>query len=170
MWWGTTVVILSQSSCKPKLLRCATVWRLRSCILHFKLHCCNVCSMWYWVVLLKCAWAFWRLRMLDENLLYFSALMVPSQKWTLLLAKPLVKNPKTQPHTMTDSGFWTCDSQDGVLPLWYEEHNIHFFKKRPDILITVVLDAVPSKGSENTVIHLRLSPLFFKHKTFCEIP
>ena len=35
--------------------------------------------------------------------MYFSALMVPSQKCKLPLPRAL-----TQPHTMTDPGFWTC--------------------------------------------------------------
>ncbi len=51
----------------------------------------------------------WKRCLLEGSILcskismYFSALMVPSQKCKLPLPRAL-----TQPHTMTDPGFWTC--------------------------------------------------------------
>ncbi len=70
---------------------------------------CNVCRMWFCIVLLKYAWtslekmSSWRQHMCSKISMYFSALMVPSQKCKLPLPRAL-----TQPHTMTDPGFWTC--------------------------------------------------------------
>ncbi len=70
---------------------------------------CNVCRMWFCIVLLKYAWTSWKRYLLEGSILcskismYFSALMVPSQKCKLPLPRAL-----TQPHTMTDPGFWTC--------------------------------------------------------------
>ncbi len=69
----------------------------------------NVCRMWFCIVLLKYEWTSWKRCLLEGNILcskismYFSALMVPSQKCKLPLPRAL-----TQPHTMTDPGFWTC--------------------------------------------------------------
>ncbi len=51
----------------------------------------------------------WKRCLLEGSILcskismYFSALMAPSQKCKLPLPRAL-----TQPHTMTDPGFWTC--------------------------------------------------------------
>ncbi len=70
---------------------------------------CNVCRMWFCIVLLKYAWTSLERCLLEGSILcskismYFSALMVPSQKCKLPLPRAL-----TQPHTMTDPGFWTC--------------------------------------------------------------
>ncbi len=70
---------------------------------------CNVCRMWFCIVLLKYAWtslekmSSWRQHIVLQNLYVLSAVMVPSQKCKLPLPRAL-----TQPHTMTDPGFWTC--------------------------------------------------------------
>ncbi len=70
---------------------------------------CNVCRMWFCIVLLKYAWtslekmSSWSSILCSKISMYFSALMVPSQKCKLPLPRAL-----TQPHTMTDPGFWTC--------------------------------------------------------------
>ncbi len=70
---------------------------------------CNVCRMWFCIVLLKYAWTSLEKMSFEGSILcskismYFSALMVPSQKCKLPLPRAL-----TQPHTMTDPGFWTC--------------------------------------------------------------
>ncbi len=98
-WWSVSGVILSHSSCK-QVLRWATVWGLRCRILHFKMRhtfsigdrsglqagqsstrtlfvgpgLCNVCRMWFCIVLLKYAWmslekmSSWRQRIVLQNL------------------------------------------------------------------------------------------------------
>src|SRR4029434_10251563 len=58
--------------------------------------------------------------------MYFSALMVPSQKCKLPLPRAL-----TQPHTMTDPGFWTL-----LLTVWMvlfffgPEHTVSISSKK----------------------------------------
>ncbi len=70
---------------------------------------CNVCRCGFCIVLLKYAWtslekmSSWRQHIVLQISMYVSALMVPSQKCKLPLPRAL-----TQPHTMTDPGFWTC--------------------------------------------------------------
>ena len=152
--WSFSGVSLSHSACK-QVLRGVTVQGIRCRIFCFKTchtfsigdkpaqsvkpphtllpqPClCNVCRMWFCIVLLKYALAFlermtsWRQHILLENL-YFSALMVLSQKCKLPLPRAL-----TQPYTMTDPG----NSLDGPFLLWSGAHGVHFFQKRPEILI-----------------------------------
>ncbi len=99
-WWSVSGVILSHSSCK-QVLRWATVRGLRCRILRFKMHhtfsigdrsglqagqsstphplppqpgLCNVCRMWFCIVLLKYAWtslekmSSWRQHIVLQNL------------------------------------------------------------------------------------------------------
>ncbi len=125
-WWSVSGVILSHSSCK-QVLRWATVLQNAPHILYWRQvgtagrpvkypyplppqpGLCNVCRMWFCIVLLKYAWTSLERCLLEGSILcskismYFSALMVPSQKCKLPLPRAL-----TQPHTMTDPGFWTC--------------------------------------------------------------
>lgn len=133
--WSFSGVILSDSSCK-QILRCAIVRDLRCLILRFKngphvlywglvgtagrpvqdpqpllLQPClwEVCRMRFWIILLNmhgCPWKRWRLEgsiCCPKISTSFSALLVPSQKYKLPLSRAV-----TQPHTMTDPGFWTC--------------------------------------------------------------
>ncbi len=134
-WWSVSGVILSHSSCK-QVLRWATVRGLRCRILRFKMrHTFSIgdrsglqagqsstrtlflCSQDF-VMCAECGFALscwnmhgrpWKRCLLEGSILcskismYFSALMVPSQKCKLPLPRAL-----TQPHTMTDPGFWTC--------------------------------------------------------------
>ncbi len=64
--------------------------------------------------------------------MYFSALMVPSQKCKLPLPRAL-----TQPHTMTDPGFGLVagNSLDDPFLLWSGAHGVHSSQKIPEILI-----------------------------------
>ncbi len=74
----------------------------------------------------------WKRCLLEGSILcskismYFSALMVPSQKCKLPLPRAL-----TQPHTMTDPGFWTVagNSLDDPFLLWVQEHTATFLPK-----------------------------------------
>ncbi len=128
-WWNVSGVILSHSSCK-QVLRWATVRGLRCRILRFKMrHTFSIgdrsglqagqsstrtlfLRSQDFVMCAECGFALscwnmhgrpWKRCLLEGNILYFSALMVPSQKCKLPLPRAL-----TQPHTMTDPGFWTC--------------------------------------------------------------
>ncbi len=134
-WWSVSGEILSHSSCK-QVLRWATVRGLRCHILRFKMrHTFSIgdrsglqAGQWStrtlflrsqdFVMCAECGFALscwnmhgrpWKRCLLEGSILcskismYFSALMVPSQKCKLPLPRAL-----TQPHTMTDPGFWTC--------------------------------------------------------------
>ncbi len=132
-WWSVSGVILSHSSCK-QVLRWATVRGLRCRILRFKMrHTFSIgdrsglqagqsrtlfLHSQDFVMCAECGFALscwnmhgrpWKRCLLEGSILcskismYFSALMVPSQKCKLPLPRAL-----TQPHTMTDPGFWTC--------------------------------------------------------------
>ncbi len=134
-WWSVSGVILSHSSCK-QVLRWATVRGLRCRILRFKMrHTFSIgdrsglqagqsstrtlfLRSQDFVMCAECGFALscwnmhgrpWKRCLLEGSILcskismYFSALMVPSQKCKLPLPRAL-----TQPHTMTDPGFWTC--------------------------------------------------------------
>ncbi len=134
-WWSVSGVILSHSSCK-QVLRWATVRGLRCRILRFKMrHTFSIgdrsglqagqsstrtlfLRSQDFVMCAECGFALscwnmhgrpWKRCHLEGSILcskismYFSALMVPSQKCKLPLPRAL-----TQPHTMTDPGFWTC--------------------------------------------------------------
>ncbi len=125
----------SHSSCK-QVLRWATVRGLRCRILRFKMrHTFSIgdrsglqagqsstrtlfLRSQDFVMCAECGFALscwnmhgrpWKRCLLEGSILcskismYFSALMVPSQKCKLPLPRAL-----TQPHTMTDPGFWTC--------------------------------------------------------------
>ncbi len=134
-WWSVSGVILSHSSCK-QVLRWATLRGLRCRILRFKMHHTfsigdrsglqagqsSTRTLFLrsqdFVMCAECGFALscwnmhgrpWKRCLLEGSILcskismYFSALMVPSQKCKLPLPRAL-----TQPHTMTDPGFWTC--------------------------------------------------------------
>ena len=130
-----TGVTLSHSSCK-QALRCATVRGLRCRVLRFKMHHTFSIgdksglqagqSSYHTLFFLshpsevcaECGFALscrnmhgrpWKGCRLEGSIccskisMYFPALIVPSQKCKLPLPRAL-----TQPHTMTNPGFWTC--------------------------------------------------------------
>ncbi len=133
-WWSVSGVILSHSSCK-QVLRWATVrvfvvaFCASKCATHSLLETGRDCKAGQsstrtrflnsqdFVMCAECGFALscwnmhgrpWKRCLLEGSILcskismYFSALMVPSQKCKLPLPRAL-----TQPHTMTDPGFWT---------------------------------------------------------------
>ncbi len=133
-WWSVSGVILSHSSWKQVLrgqqYRVFVVAFCASkCATHSLLETgrtagrpvkypyplppqpglCNVCRMWFALSCWNMHGRPWKRCLLEGSILcskismYFSALMVPSQKCKLPLPRAL-----TQPHTMTDPGFWTC--------------------------------------------------------------
>ncbi len=126
---------LSHSSCK-QVLRWATVRGLRCRILRFKMRhtfsiggqvgtagrpvkypyplppqpgLCNVCRMWFCIVLLKYAWtslekmSSWRQHIVLQNLYVLFSINGAITEVQVTLPRSL-----TQTHTMTDPGFWTC--------------------------------------------------------------
>ncbi len=96
------------------------------------------CRMWFCIVLLKYAWTSLERCLLEGSILcskismYFSALMVPSQKCKLPLPRAL-----TQPHTMT--GPWLLDLL--LVTVWMILSSLvrstrrPFLPKIPEILI-----------------------------------
>ncbi len=132
-WWSVSGVILSHSSCK-QVLRWATVrvfvvtFCTSKCATYSLLETgrdcrqasqvpvpsssaartCNVCSMWFCIVLLKYAWTSLERCLLEGSILcskismYVSALMVPSQKCKL----PLQGHDTTPHHDRP--WLWTC--------------------------------------------------------------
>ncbi len=157
-WWSASGVILSHSSCK-QVLRWATVRGLRCRILRFKMrHTFSIgdrsglqagqsstrtlfLHSQDFVMCAECGFALscwnmhgrpWKRCLLEGSILcskismYFSALMVPSQKCKLPLPRAL-----TQPHTMTDPGFWLVagNSLDDPFLLWSGAHGVHSSQK-----------------------------------------
>ncbi len=99
---------------------------------------CNVCRMWFCIVLLKYAWTSLERCLLEGSILcskismYFSALMVPSQKCKLPLPRAL-----TQPIPWQTLAFGLVagNSLDDPFLLWSGAHGVHSSQKIPEILI-----------------------------------
>ncbi len=95
----------------------------------------------------------WKRCLLEGSILcskismYFSALMVPSQKCKLPLPRAL-----TQPHTMTDPGFGLVagNSLDDPFLLWSGAHGVHSSQKIPEILIHLTTVHVSTVWWSNT--------------------
>ncbi len=144
-WWSVSGVILSHSSCK-QVLRWATVRGLRCRFLRFKMRhtfsigdrsglqagqsstlppqpgLCNVCRMWFCIVLLKYAWtslekmSSWRQHIVQSYLC--------QGHW---------HNPI--PWQTLAFGLVAGNSLDDPFLLWSGAHSVHSSQKIPEILI-----------------------------------
>ncbi len=99
---------------------------------------CNVCKCGLHCLVEICMDGPWKRCLLEGSILcskismYFSALMVPSQKCKFTFAKGT-----DTPHTMTDPGFGLVagNSLDDPFLLWSGAHSVHSSQKIPEILI-----------------------------------
>ncbi len=93
---------------------------------------CNVCRMWFCIVCWNMHGRSWKRCLLEGSILcskismYFSALMVPSQKWKLPLPRALTQPPY---HDRPCFGLVAGNSLDDPFLLWSGAHGVHSSQK-----------------------------------------
>ncbi len=164
-WWSVSGVILSHSSCK-QVLRWATVRGFR--LSHFALQnvphilywrqvgtagrpvkypyplppqpgLCNVCRMWFCIVLLKYAWtslekmSSWRQHIVLQNLYVLFSINGAITEVQVTFAKGTDTTPI--PWQTLAFGLVAGNSLDDPFLLWSGAHGVHSSQKIPEILI-----------------------------------
>ncbi len=163
-WWSVSGVILSHSSCK-QVLRWATVRGLRCRILRFKMRhtfsigdrfgtagrsvkypyplppqpgLCNVCRMWFCIVLLKYAWTSlekmsWRQHIVLQNLYVLFSINGAITEVQVTFAKGTDTTPYHDRPWLLD--LLLGNSLDDPFLLWSGAHGVHSSQKIPEIPI-----------------------------------